>query len=181
MLIEEWNPNSARPEDDLLALAGVLHAAVHAGASVSFILPFSLDDARAFWIDKVLPGVSSGTRRVLIARIDGGIVATVQLNLDTPPNQRHRADVAKLLVHPAARRRGLARALMEAMEQVARRDGRTLLTLDTVTGGVAESLYRSLGYVLVGAIPRYSLDWKGREMESTSVMYKDLASGRTGN
>ena len=59
MLIEEWNPNSARPEDDLLALAGVLHAAVHAGASVSFILPFSLDDARAFWIDKVLPGVSS--------------------------------------------------------------------------------------------------------------------------
>src|SRR3954462_9272787 len=123
--IAEWIPG---PERDLEQLAGVLHAAVHAGASVGFILPFSLDDARSFWSDKVAPPLQSGARRVLIARWDGSIAGTVQLILDTPPNQRHRAEIAKLLVHPDARRRGVARALMTAVEDVTRAEGRTLLT-----------------------------------------------------
>jgi GNAT superfamily N-acetyltransferase len=170
--IEEWNGS----EDALEALAAVLHASVHAGASVSFVLPFSIQGARAFWRDKVLPGVRSGGRRVLIARVDGEIAGTVQLLLDTPPNQAHRAEVAKMLVHPTARRRGVARALMTALEEMARSEGRTLLTLDTVTGGAAEPLYRSMGYVLVGVIPRYARAASRPELEATTVMYKQLAA-----
>src|SRR5256885_671716 len=84
------------------------------GAGFGFILPFSLEEARSFWRDRVASAVESGGRRVLIARWEGRIAGTVQLILDTPPNQRHRADVAKLLVHSDARRRGIARALMIA-------------------------------------------------------------------
>jgi len=173
-VIEEWNPAGPRREQDLLELSGVLHAAVHAGASVSFILPFSLEDALAFWRDKVLQGVKDHTRVVLVARSEGEIVGTVQLLLDTPPNQPHRAEVAKLLVHPDARRRGIARALMEEIENVARRAGRTLITLDTRTGDSAEPLYRSMGYVLVGVIPRYARDPESRTLEATSILYKEL-------
>jgi ribosomal protein S18 acetylase RimI-like enzyme len=139
-------------------------------------LPFSLDEARAFWIDKVLPGARSGARRVLVARMEGEIVGTVQLLLDMPPNQRHRAEVVKLLVHPEARRRGIARALVEALDQAARREARTLLTLDTRAGDTAEALYRSMGYVLVGVIPRFSRSPQGTELEAACVMYKELAS-----
>ncbi|HEX6739118.1 MAG TPA: GNAT family N-acetyltransferase [Vicinamibacteria bacterium] len=103
-----------------------------------------------------------------------GIVGTVTLDLGTPPNQRHRAEVAKLLVHPVARRRGIARALMIALEAVARAEGRTLLTLDTWTGREAESLYRSLGYVVAGVIPRYARGSLTPELEGTTIMYKDL-------
>lgn len=173
-MIEEWRSDSARVAQDLDELAGVLHAVVHAGASVSFVLPFSLEDARAFWRSKVLPDVRKRRRMVLLARSDGEIVGTVQLILDTPPNQGHRAEVAKLLVHPKARRRGVARALMEAIENVARREGRTLITLDTRTGDMAEPLYRSMGYVLVGIIPRYAIDPHGQALEPTSILYKEL-------
>ena len=95
---------------DLDALAEVLHAAVHDGASVSFVLPFSVEEARGFWRERVLPAVESGGRRMWVARLEGRLVGTVQLILDTPPNQRHRAEIAKLLVHPVARRRGVGRA-----------------------------------------------------------------------
>jgi GNAT superfamily N-acetyltransferase len=167
--IAEWIPG---PERDLEQLAGVLHAAVHAGASVGFILPFSLDDARSFWSDKVAPALQSGARRVLIARWDGSIAGTVQLILDTPPNQRHRAEIAKLLVHPDARRRGVARALMTAVEDVTRAEGRTLLTLDTRTGDSAEPLYLSMGYVSAGVIPNYARGPVSPELEPTTLMYK---------
>ena len=155
-------------------LADVLHATVHNGGSVSFVLPFPIDAARDFWRDRVLPGVRAGTRRVLVARIDTRIVGTVQLDLATPPNQPHRADVLKMLVHPDARRQGIARTLMVAIEEVARDAGRTLLTLDTVTGGSAESLYRSLGYITVGTIPGYALQVNGTQLEPTTIMYKAL-------
>lgn len=155
-------------------LGGVLHACVHAGGSVSFILPFSRDDARAFWQDQVLPGVNDGSRRVLVARLAGKIVGTVQLDLATPPNQPHRAEVKKLLVHPDARRRGIARSLMAAVEEQARQARRTLLTLDTVTGGFAERLYLSSGYVAIGVIPRYALNFDSSKVESTTVMYKEV-------
>ncbi len=173
--IQEWKP--AGGADEVRdALATVLHAAVINGASVSFILPFSMDDARAFWREKVLPGVRNRTRRVLFARWNGEIAGTVQLDLAMPPNQRHRADVAKLLVHPEARRRGIARALMVALEEVAREENRTLLTLDTVTGGSAEHLYLSLGYHMTGTIPRYALNSDSTKLEGTSILYKEMGT-----
>jgi ribosomal protein S18 acetylase RimI-like enzyme len=175
-VIDEWRPE--RPAGSLDAeldmLADVLHAVVHTGAGVSFIVPFSLEEARAFWVEKVLPGARAGTRRVLVARDGERIVGTVQLDLAMPPNQRHRGEVAKLLVHPGARRRGIARALMIALEPVAEAAGRTLLTLDTWTGGAAETLYRSLGYVTVGVIPRYARGSTTPQLEGTTIMYKEL-------
>jgi ribosomal protein S18 acetylase RimI-like enzyme len=175
--IEEWRPDRpgvASLEDDLDMLAEVLHAVVHTGAGVSFIVPFSVDDARAFWSEKVLPGVRARTRRVLVARRGARIVGTVQLDLAVPPNQQHRAEVVKLLVHPAARRRGIARALMTALEAIAQSEGRTLLTLDTWTGGSAERLYRSLGYIPAGIIPRYARGSLTPDLEPTTIMYKEL-------
>ena len=112
---------------------------------------------------------------MLLARSRGRIVGTVQLDLAMPPNQRHRAEVAKLLVHPDARRRGIARALMVALEEVALSEGRTLLTLDTWTDGHAELLYRSLDYVTVGVIPRFARGSLTPELEPTTIMYKELA------
>jgi hypothetical protein len=155
-------------------LSEVLHAVVYDGAGVSFVVPFSLEDARTFWADKVLPGVRARTRRVLVARREGRIVGTVQLDLAVPPNQQHRAEVLKLLVHPAARRKGVARLLMIALEAIARSEGRTLLTLDTWTGSVAEGLYRSLGYLVVGVIPRYARGSLTPELEPATIMYKEL-------
>jgi GNAT superfamily N-acetyltransferase len=175
--IEEWRPDgpgAASLEHDIDMLGEVLHAVVHTGAGVSFVVPFSLDDARAFWLDKVLPVVRARTRRVVVARCAGRIVGTVQLDLAVPPNQLHRAEVAKLLVHPIARRRGVARALMIALEDIALSEGRTLLTLDTWTGGGAESLYLSLGYISAGVIPRYARGSLTPELEPTTIMYKEL-------
>jgi ribosomal protein S18 acetylase RimI-like enzyme len=91
-----------------------------------------------------------------------------------PPNQRHRGEVLKLLVHPDARRRGIARQLMLGLEDVARADHRSLLTLDTWTGGYAEALYRSIGYVEVGRIPRYARGSTTPALEPATFMYKEL-------
>lgn len=179
LAIEEWKPDyepAATFESDVEALAGVLRTVVYDGAGVSFIVPFSIDDARAFWLAGVVPGVKARTRRVLIARLDSRIVGTVQIDLATPPNQRHRAEVLKLLVHPDARRRGIARALMVAVEPLAVIEGRTLLTLDTWTGRAAETLYRSLGYTAAGVIPGYARGSLTPELEPTTIMYKHLAS-----
>jgi GNAT superfamily N-acetyltransferase len=177
--IEEWKPRASLAADagkDLEELAKVLHSVVHAGAGVSFFTPFSIDEARAFWVDKVLPGVEARKRRLMVARLNERIVGTVQLELETPPNQRHRASVAKLLVHPDARRRGIARALMIALEEMARTEGRTLLTLDTVTGSGAEALYNSLGYTTAGVVPRYARAALTPELEDATFMYKELAA-----
>ena len=195
--IEEWRldglvadaSRSTTVDAEIDMLAEILHAVVHAGAGVSFFTPFSIDEARAFWVDKVLPQVRTGMRRVLVAcnderkgewgtakgeEVGDRIVGTVQLELEMPPNQQHRAAVAKLLVHPAARRRGIARSLMIALEEVARCEGRSLLTLDTVAGSNAELLYRSLGYNAVGVIPRFARGALTPELEGTTIMYKEL-------
>ena len=169
--INEWLPGP-EPSAGLDALAEVLHAVVLDGASVGFVLPFSLDDALAFWRDRVLPAQRAGARRIWIARAGGRIAGTVQLLLDTPPNQRHRAEIAKLLVHPEARRLGIGRALMQAAESAARAEGRTLLTLDTRTGDRAEPLYRSLGYETAGVIPGYARGPHTADLEATTIMYK---------
>ena len=177
VVIAEWRPDpltSPSVDRDTDMLADVLHAVVHEGAGVSFVVPFSMDDALAFWREVVRPGVLAGTRRVLVARVATRIVGTVQVDLAMPPNQQHRAEVLKLLVHPEARRRGIARALMIAIEEVARSERRTLLTLDTWTGRYAEQLYRSLGYVTVGVIPRFARGSTTTELEPATFMYKEL-------
>jgi GNAT superfamily N-acetyltransferase len=176
--IEEWRPDrngAASLAREIDMLGEVLHGVVHTGAGVSFVVPFSHDEARAFWTDQVLPGVRARTRRVLVARIATRIVGTVQVDLTVPPNQQHRAEVLKLLVHPSARRRGIARALMIALEAIALSEGRTLLTLDTWTGGNAEALYRSLGYIAAGVIPRFARGSLTPALEPTTIMYKELA------
>jgi GNAT superfamily N-acetyltransferase len=173
--IERWQPDEEQLAGDVTSLGRLLHDCVLAGASVSFILPFSRDDAAAFWRDRVFPIVHAGTCRVLVARRDREIVGTVQLDLATPPNQPHRGEIKKLLVHPSMRRTGIARALMLAIEDQARDAQRTLLTLDTASNA-AERLYASLGYVRVGVIPRFSVRPDLSELEGTTVMYKQLAN-----
>ena len=153
-------------------LAAVLADCVAGGASVSYMAPFSHDDACAAF-EPVVADVEQG-RRVLIAAFDDGeVVGTVQVNLVTPPNQPHRGDIAKLLVRRSARRRGIAALLMEAAESEALAEGKTLLVLDTVTGDSAERLYERLGWSRVGVIPDYALYPDGRLCDTT-VFYKRL-------
>lgn len=156
------------------ALAGLLEACVHDGASIGFVLPFGPTEAAAYWVDKVAPGLRGGRLLLLAAELEGRLTGTVQLDCDTPGNQPHRAEVRKLLVHPDFRRRGLARALMAEVERRAAGLGRSLLTLDTRSGDAAEPLYASLGYATVGIIPGYCLDTRGERLDATTVMYKRL-------
>jgi ribosomal protein S18 acetylase RimI-like enzyme len=153
-------------------LADVLIDCVAGGASVSFMQPLSRDRAVGFW-RRVAIGVAAGERALLIVEDDEGICGTVQLILDLPENQPHRADLAKMLVHRRARRRGLGEALMRAAESTAIESGRTLLVLDAVTGGAAARLYERLGWVRVGDVPRYAL-MPGGEPCSTTFYYREL-------
>ena len=139
------------------ALAEVLIDCVHGGASVSFMAPLPHEKALAFWRG-VAEGVARNERVLLVAE-DGaeGIVGTVQLITAMPDNQPHRADVAKMLVHRRARRQGVARQLLDAVDAVARQEGKTLMVLDTVTGGDAERLYARAGWQRVGEVPGYAL------------------------
>jgi ribosomal protein S18 acetylase RimI-like enzyme len=155
-------------------LGALLHACVHDGASISFVLPFTADDSEAFWSQNVRPGVLDGTRLLLVARKGGRIAGSVQLDYDTPPNQPHRAEVRKLLVHPEFRRQGIAQALMAKLERTASQMGRSLITLDTRTGDKAEPLYASLGYKTAGVIPGYCRDPFEDRLDSTTIMYKVL-------
>jgi GNAT superfamily N-acetyltransferase len=157
---------------DIDGLVGVLTDCVDGGASVSFMHPLTRERAEAFW-RRVARGVANGERVLLVAEDAEGICGTVQLVLDLPENQPHRADLAKMLVHRRARRRGLGAALMRAAEEAARECGRTLLVLDTVTGGDAERLYEALGWSRVGVIPRYALMPDGAPCDTT-VYYRDL-------
>ena len=153
-------------------LADLLIDCVDGGASASFMYPLALPKALAFW-RRVAAGVANGERALLVAEDDDGIVGTVQLVLDQPENQPHRADLAKLLVHRRARRHGLGEALMRAAEETARDCGKTLLVLDTVPGSDAERLYDRLGWVRVGTIPGYALLPRGG-LDGTTLFYKAL-------
>lgn len=156
------------------ALAAVLHDCVASGASVSFMHPFAVEDARAYF-ESVLDELDAGAR-VLLAAYDGGeLVGTVQVVHAWPPNQPHRADITKLLVHSRARGRGLGQRLMEAAEEAAFDDRKTLLVLDTVTGSSADRLYRRLGWTEVGEIPDFALYPDGTPC-ATTVFYKRLGS-----
>jgi GNAT superfamily N-acetyltransferase len=156
----------AELEEHLDELAAVLADCVDGGASVSYLAPFSPAQARAE-LEGMAAEVGRG-RRLLLAAFDGGrVVGTVQVILALPPNQPHRGEIAKLLVHRSARRRGVARLLMERAESEASAEGKTLLVLDTVTGDPAERLYERLGWTRVGVIPGYALYPDGRPCDTT--------------
>jgi ribosomal protein S18 acetylase RimI-like enzyme len=158
--------------EHLDGLAAVLADCVAGGASVSYMAPFSHEQARAA-LEGFAAEVEQGRRLLLAAFADGEIVGTVQVILAVPPNQPHRGEIAKLLVHRSARKRGVARQLMERAEAEARAAGKTLLVLDTVTGDAAERLYERLGWTRVGVIPGYALYPDGRPCDTT-VFWKSL-------
>lgn len=165
---------SAVDASQVAGLASLLIDCVEGGASVSFMWPLPRPHALAFW-RRVADGVASGQRALLVAEDGDGICGTVQLVLDVPDNQPHRADLAKMLVHRRARRQGLGAALLSAAELTARECCRTLLVLDAVTGGDAERLYTRMGWQRVGEIPRYAL-FPGGGFCSTTVFYRDLGA-----
>jgi GNAT superfamily N-acetyltransferase len=174
MITPTWSVRRLHALDDgqINELAGVLIDCVEGGASVSFMHPLPRDRAVAFW-RRVAQGVAAGERALLVAEDAQGLCGTVQLVLEQPENQPHRADLSKMLVHRRARRQGLGAALMRAAEATASECGKTLLVLDAVTGGDAERLYKRLGWVRVGDIPGYALMPQGG-LCSTTVYYRDL-------
>ena len=175
MSTPDWTLQRLHKVDDaqIEGLVDVLIDCVEGGASVSFMWPLTRARARAFW-QRVAQGVAASERALVVAEDAEGIWGTVQLILDQPENQPHRADLAKMLVHRRARRQGLGEALMRAAENTARECGKTLLVPEAVTGGDAARLYESLGWVRVGDIPDYALLPRGG-LCSTTVYYRDLA------
>jgi len=155
-------------------LADILADGVNGGAAISFMQPYSRDDGLRFWRDKVFPDVASGRRVLFVAHLDGALVGTVQIDVAQPPNQPHRCELAKMIVHSRARRKGVGRRLMAAVEAHAKSIGKTLITLDTRTGDKAEGLYASVGFQRAGVIPHYALDPDGRATHSTTYMYKEI-------
>ena len=167
---------AAEATDAVSALAEVLIDCVDGGASVSFMPPMTANKATRFW-QSVADGVARGERALLVAENgDGHIVGTVQLVLALPENQPHRADVAKMLVHRRARRRGIAQRLMQAVDATAREEGKTLLVLDTVTGGDAERVYARAGWQRAGQIPNYALTPDGAPC-GTTIYFKPVGEG----
>lgn len=153
------------------SLCGVLENCVAGGASVSFMHPLSREKSHQFW-SGVAASVTRGERIVLVAQDEAGeVVGTVQVVLDQPENQPHRADVSKLLVHDKARRQGLARRLMTTLEREAQAHGKSVLVLDTATGSGAENFYTACGWQRVGEIPRYALMPDGN-VTATTLFYK---------
>jgi GNAT superfamily N-acetyltransferase len=153
-------------------LGEVLADCVAGGATLFFLRPFTATDGRAYFED-VAEEVARGEAVLLAAKVGGRIMATVQLGLKLPPNQQHRADLKKLLVHSGARRQGLGAALLTEAERWARELGRTLLVLDTIQGDDGERLYERSGWSRVGVIPNYGLDPDGRP-RATVYFYKQL-------
>ena len=147
--------DAAGVEAALGELSAVLADCVNGGASVNFMLPYEPDDAAQFF-RKVVAGIERGEIVLLAAKIDGRIVGTVQLGMDTPPNQPHRGEIRKLLVHRDARGKGVGAALMDRIEAIAKKRGRTLLILDTASDS-AERLYERGGWQRLGSIPDYAL------------------------
>ena len=176
MSTSTWSLRRLQALDDeqIGELADLLIDCVEGGASVSFMHPLTRARAEAFW-RRVAQGVKAGERALLVAEDAGGLCGTVQLVLEQPENQPHRADLAKMLVHRRMRRQGLGAALMRAAEDMGRECGKTLLVLDAVTDGDAARLYERLGWVRVGEIPGYALFPKGG-LCGTTYYYRNLGA-----
>jgi len=171
-MIEIRQLDATEGRQRLTELGAVLLDCVEGGASVSFMASLSQAEAECFF-EKVLDGVGGGDRILLAAFLDSQLVGAVQVVTAMPPNQPHRADIAKLLVLRSARGRGIGRQLMEAAEEASIRAGKTLLVLDTATGDPAEALYTRLGWNRVGVIPRYARYPNGTPCDTT-IFWKEL-------
>jgi acetyltransferase len=158
-------------DGDLRALAQLLVDAVESGAAVSFLASLTLEQAEHWWRTTI--STSHSRAIFLVARDVEGIVGTVQLHPAWAPNQPHRGEIAKLIVHRRSRRTGLGTQLMQRIEDAARRAGFTLLTLDAKRGAAAEHLYRDLGWTHAGMIPGYALDSDGTPHDAV-IFYKQL-------
>jgi ribosomal protein S18 acetylase RimI-like enzyme len=174
VVIEAFGADQAARE--LRALVGLLKDAVDSGASVGYLPPLAEAEGEAYWRG-VVQEVRRGSCVLLGAREAGGaLVGTAQLLLSTRPNGSHRAEVAKVIVHTGAQRRGIGRALMLALEERARGLGRTTLVLDTRRGDPSERLYASVGYTLAGVIPRYAQS-AGGALDPSAFYYRLLTGG----
>lgn len=166
--------NSDEAVNLLPDLTEILRDAVDRGASIGFMPPLSIPEAETYWRE-IIDLVCTPYRILVIAREDGRIVGTVQLNLEARANGRHRAEVMKLIVHSSHRQRGIAHALMNTIEIEAREANRTTLVLDTREGDDAERLYLNMGWVAAGKIPGYAANADGT-LDTTVIMYKLLES-----
>jgi acetyltransferase len=168
--IQRFSEEQAR--QTLPKLVALLQDSVHNGSSVGFLPPLTFEAAEEYWLE-TLNDVAQGKRLLLVSSEAGDVTGAVQLALVTKQNGLHRAEVQKLLVHTGFRHRGIARALMGAVEESARALGRTLLVLDTEQGSIAEKLYEKCGYTRAGIIPQYALSASG-SLITTVVFYKVL-------
>ena len=166
--------DEAQVRDAIPALAEVLSDCVEGGASVGFMQPYPPEAALAYWRG-VAEAVAGGETLLMVAEVAGRILGTVQVGVAQMPNQPHRGDLKKLLVHRDARGKGLARRLMDAVEREAATRGKTLLVLDTATGSEAEAIYPRLGWERVGVIPDYAM-WPEGGLCATTFFYKRIAA-----
>lgn len=164
--------DAARTRRELEGLVALLRDTVESGAAIGFMLPLDDAVAEAYW-QSVVAAVERGSRILLVARDERRLLGTVQLDLAWQPNGTHRAEVQKLMVHSAARRRGIGGALLQAVESAARAAGRGLLVLDTRQGDAAERLYRAHGYTQAGVIPGYARGSDG-SLHATVLFYRQL-------
>ena len=157
---------------ELAQLVELLMDAVEHGASVGYVMPMSVADARQFWSD-VAHEIGTERRSLLVVRESNRILGAVQIEFASKPNGRHRAEIQKMLVHSSARRRGHGRRLMQAAEAAARANGRSLLVLDTETASAGQRLYETMGFLVAGEIPKFAIGTHGGWSPST-FMYKLL-------
>lgn len=155
-------------------LTRVLMDSVLNGAAISFMATLTEAEAQEFWRVDVRSSVEIRSRLLFGAFVDERLVGTVQLVVGMPPNQPHRAEISKMIVHPESRRLGLGKALMTAAIEAAKRASKSLVTLDTRTGDVSEDLYRSVGFVQAGVIPDFAYDPDGKARHATTYMYRYL-------
>jgi len=161
-------------EGRLNALSQILTDSVAEGAAIGFMAPLSYDDAAWFWSREVEPQVIAGRRVLFGATDDDNLLGTVQLIMAMPPNQPHRCEIAKMIVHPRARRLGIGRSLMNHALHRARELGKTLVTLDTRTGDVGEPLYASVGFEVAGLIPDFAWNPDGKARHATTYMFRRI-------
>jgi GNAT superfamily N-acetyltransferase len=170
--VEIHFPNATKAATHLDALVELLKDSVDNGASVGFLPPLEATEARAYW-EGVVVALASPSHSLALARVDGRVAGTAQLVEADKANARHRAEVSKVLVHSAFRRRGIGAALMRALEERARERGKRTLVLDTLEGAPSEQLYQSLGWIRAGVIPQYAQTADGA-LHSTVIYYKLL-------
>ncbi|WP_228485571.1 GNAT family N-acetyltransferase [Thermaerobacillus caldiproteolyticus] len=156
-------------EEHIDELSELLIQVVEDGASIGFLPPLKLSDAKKYWENVLTPEVI-----LFVAKINNQIVGSVQLHLCTKQNGGHRAEIAKLMTHPNYRRNGIGRSLMQKAEERAKQEGRSLLVLDTREGDPSNHLYASIGYIQAGRIPNYAKSASG-ELHATIFYYKILS------